>query len=58
MCDEYDDERMRAFWRLLAEQKGLVPLDVVEPEGDPRADVLQLTGPATPAKPRAAALRR
>lgn len=32
MCDEYDDERMRAFWRGLAERDGLVALNVVEAE--------------------------
>ncbi len=33
MCDDYDDERTRAFWRRLADRDGLVYLRVVEPEG-------------------------
>jgi hypothetical protein len=32
MCDEYDDERMKAFWRMLAEGEGLVTLNVVGSE--------------------------
>ncbi len=31
MCDEYDDERMRAFWRQLAMQEELAKLEP-EPE--------------------------
>ncbi len=27
MCDEYDDERMRAFWRALAERDEVAKLD-------------------------------
>ncbi len=27
MCDEYDDERMRAFWRALAEREEAEKLD-------------------------------
>ncbi len=27
MCDEYDDERMRAFWRQLAQQEELADLE-------------------------------
>ncbi len=27
MCDEYDDERMRAFWRALAEREEIAKLD-------------------------------
>ncbi len=30
MCDEYDDERMRIFWRMLAEREDLEHLDMVE----------------------------
>lgn len=32
MCDEYDDERMRAFWRLVAERENLIVLPAETPE--------------------------
>ena len=35
MCDEYDDERMRLFWRALAEKESLPVIDeerIIDPE--------------------------
>ncbi len=52
MCDEYDDERMRAFWRMLSERDGLVSLNVVELEET--GPIVKLAAePASKTKPRA-----
>ncbi|HLE53977.1 MAG TPA: hypothetical protein VI999_01875 [Thermoplasmata archaeon] len=53
MCDEYDDERMRAFWRMLAERDGLVSLHVVEPEETEPIVKPVLLEPPSRTKPRA-----
>ncbi len=42
MCDEYDDERMRAFWRALAEREEVAKL---EPETDETGAVDQPIAP-------------
>ncbi len=54
MCDEYDDERMRVFWRQLAVQEErtsqeLEPEAAIEPIGQPVGEV----GEPKRAKPRA-----
>ncbi len=37
MCDEYEDERMRAFWRALVEREEVVKLD---PEAEVNHEVV------------------
>jgi hypothetical protein len=53
MCDEYDEERMRLFWRQLAVQEEHADLDeklepALESLGRPADDVAQVVRP----KPR------
>lgn len=58
MCEEYEDERMRAFWRLMAERKDLVILPT-ETVGEPETVVVPLSiGPETPTKRNSRALLR
>jgi hypothetical protein len=58
MCEEYEDERMRAFWRLLAEQKDLVVLPT-ETVHEPEQIVVPLgTSPGIPSKRNGRALLR
>ncbi len=56
MCDEYDDERMRVFWRQLAMQEGHAQLEA-EPEGESQPVVLPTIElrELKPAKPQARA---
>ena len=43
MCDEYDDERMRAFWRALAARDELAKRDLgAEDTPEPETPVLEL----------------
>ncbi len=58
MCDEYDDERMRAFWRVLAERESLVDLHVIETEG--AGPIVKALGAelTNAAKPKAKTLAR
>ncbi len=57
MCDEYDDERMRAFWRALAERAEVTKL---EPEADETRElempVLELGTVAEPKRTKARTL--
>jgi hypothetical protein len=57
MCDEYEDERMRAFWRRL-EQIDAQKLPVLEPE-DVAQPLIRIEPASTePAKARPRALTR
>ncbi len=51
VCDEYEDERMRAFWRLLEERERLALLDRDEGE-EPLALPAAPIPEAPKAKPR------
>ena len=44
MCDEYEDERMRALWRQLALQERLAQLNP-EPEGPNEPEILPTVQP-------------
>ncbi len=57
MCNEYDEERMRAFWRAIAANEGLKVLSIADAEPEP---VVEPMGPASvdPAKPKPRALVR
>lgn len=55
MCDEYDDERMKAFWRILAERDGLVDLRVLEPENAEPIVMPMALEPAEKRKPKSLA---
>ncbi len=57
MCDEYDDERMVAFWRALAEGKDRA-LSPSEETDDSREAVVIPAADFAPAKPRAKPLVR
>jgi hypothetical protein len=58
MCEEYEDERMQAFWRMIAERKDLVILPT-ETVGEPETVIVPLgTGPETSAKRNSRALLR
>ncbi len=58
MCDEYDDERMRAFWRAFAERQEVAKLNSNVDEADDNREfetpVLELGSAAEPKrnKPR------
>lgn len=54
MCDEYYDARMKAFWRVLAEQEADEKLEASADE----AILKPLVEPFSPAKPKAKALVR
>lgn len=55
MCDEYYDERMRAFWRGLAEKEGLVilPMETADEETIAVKPLVLESEPSVKPKPRA-----
>lgn len=56
MCDEYDDERMRIFWRQLAVQEERTELDEErEPLREPLVKPAEGIVPPETRKPRALA---
>lgn len=57
MCDEYDDERMKAFWRAIAANEGLNVLPVREEETEPIVKPIGFEATDVP-KPRPKALVR
>lgn len=58
MCEEYEDERMRAFWRMIAERKDLVVLPTETATESETVVVPLVAGPEAPAKRNARALLR
>ena len=57
MCDEYDDERMRLFWRKLAENEDLVvlPTETVDVPVEPIVRPLGAEAEKAKARPKALA---